>query len=365
MKKIFVTETFLPKKEELFQLFERFWKDKWITNRGEYVRELEKKIQSYLNLESNLFLTTNGTLALQLTFKTLPKNKRKIITTPYTYVATISAMVWENFQPIFVDIEPEYLTLDPQKVREILSKQHAEIAAIVPVHVYGNPADVNAFDDISKEYDIPVIYDAAHAFGVKYNGKSLFDYGDISIASFHATKIFHTIEGGAVFSKDKALLKRMFQMHNFGHVSDVEFDEVGINAKMNEFQAAMGLSVLPYMDEIIQKRKLISEWYDEFLNFNGYKRLRIRPGTDWNYSYYPIFFEDVETLKHVIKKLNENGIFPRRYFFPSLNKLPYLNNSKNMKVSEYISKRVICLPLFHGLNREEVLNVAMNINQIK
>ena len=365
MKKIFVTETFLPEREELFQFFERFWKDKWITNRGEYVRELEKKIQSYLNLESNLFLTTNGTLALQLTFKTFPKNKRKIITTPYTYVATVSAMVWENFQPVFADIEPEYLTLDPKKVREILSKQHKDIAAIVPVHVYGNPADVNAFDEISKEFDIPVIYDAAHAFGVKYNGKSLFDYGDISIASFHATKIFHTIEGGAVFSKDKALLKRMFQMHNFGHVSDVEFDEVGINAKMNEFQAAMGLSVLSYMDEIIQKRKLISEWYDEFLNFNGYKRLRIRPGTDWNYSYYPIFFEDVETLKYVIKKLNESGIFPRRYFFPSLNKLPYLKNNKKMKVSEYISERVICLPLSHDLNREEVLNVAMNINQIK
>jgi dTDP-4-amino-4,6-dideoxygalactose transaminase len=227
--------------------------------------------------------------------------------------------------------------------------------------VYGNPCDVEAIEAIAKKHQLKVIYDAAHCFGVTYKGQSIFNYGDVSTCSFHATKLFHCGEGGALFCQDEETLHEMWYRHNFGHNGPEEYHGLGINAKMSELQAAMGLSVLPYIEHIIKERRHVCEFYDTTLNFSTLKKLKLRPGTEWNYAYYPIMFNSEEELLKTIKRLEKKDIFPRRYFYPSLENLPYVDSNSCIN-AEDIAKKIICLPLFVGLSIESLKEIVDLIN---
>lgn len=351
-----VTQVFLPPQEEYQQILQRAWDKKWITNRGELVTELENKLVRFLGVKNGI-LTTNGTLPLQIAIKAL-NLKGEIITTPFSYVATSSAIVWENCTPVFVDIHPEYLTIDETLIEAVIGP---ETSAILATHVFGNPCHVEAIENIAKKHGLAVIYDAAHAFGVKYKGKSVLVHGDISTCSFHATKLFHCGEGGALFCENDELRHRLFYMHNFGHNGPVDFHGVGINAKMSELQAAMGLAVFPYLDYIWERRAEIVTVYDENLVHPTLQKLKIREGTEWNFSYYPIILEHEPLLLRVMAALAEKEIFPRRYFYPSINTIPCYPGEA-MPVSESVAARIICLPLSTYLSREQQQTVIDTIN---
>jgi len=351
-----VTKTFLPPIEEYTGWVQKAFDKFWLTNRGELVLLLEQKLKEYLGVDW-ITITNNGTVPLQIAVKLLGKGG-EIITTPFSFVATTSSIVWENCTPVFVDIHPEYLTIDETKIEAAITDK---TTCILATHVFGNPCDMDAIQKIAKKHNLKVIYDAAHCFGVNYNGKSVFNYGDISTCSFHATKIFHTGEGGALFSNDEELRLPLYYSHNFGQITAVDFYAEGINAKISELQAAMGLSVFPYMDEIISERKKVVEKYDRLLDFSKLQRLKIRPGTDWNYSYYPVLFGSENLLLEKVAEMNKNEIFPRRYFYPSLNTIPFANGEK-MPVSEDISKRVLSLPLYVGLEENEIQMICDIIN---
>lgn len=351
-----VTKTFLPPIEEYTGWVKKAFDKCWLTNRGELVLLLEQKLKEYLGTDW-ITITNNGTVPLQIAVKLLGKGG-EIITTPFSFVATTSSIVWENCTPVFVDIHPEFLTIDETKIEAAITDK---TTCILATHVFGNPCEVEAIEKIAKKHNLKVIYDAAHCFGVNYKGKSVFNYGDISTCSFHATKIFHTGEGGALFSNDEELRLPLYYSHNFGQITAVEFYAEGINAKLSELQAAMGLSVFPYMDEIISERKKVVEKYDRMLDFSKLQRLKIRPETDWNYSYYPVLFGSEEILLEKIAEMNKNEIFPRRYFYPSLNTVPFVNSEK-MPVSEDISGRILSLPLYVGLEESTIKKICSIIN---
>ncbi|MES2544085.1 MAG: DegT/DnrJ/EryC1/StrS family aminotransferase [Bacteroidota bacterium] len=351
-----VTKTFFPPIKEYTKQLERIWHNQWLTNRGELVLELEEKLKNHLTV-SNIIITTNGTLPLQIAMK-LIANRGEVITTPFSYVATTASIVWENCTPVFVDIHPEYLTIDETKIEAAIT---LKTTAILATHVFGNPCNVDVIETIAKKHDLKVIYDAAHSFGVMHKGKSIFEYGDISTCSFHATKLFHTGEGGAMFTNDNELHKKLFYSHNFGHKDLLSFSGLGINAKMSELQAAMGLTVFPYISYILKERKKIIDFYNANLDFSSLKILKIREETTWNYSYYPVIFESEEKLLEVLKILNENDIFPRRYFYPSLNAIEY-TKGKSMPISESISSRICCLPLYVGLEDKNLELIVSLIN---
>ncbi|GAA4244678.1 DegT/DnrJ/EryC1/StrS family aminotransferase [Winogradskyella damuponensis] len=348
-----VTKTFLPPQEEYQAILKRAWDTGWMTNRGVLVKELEAKLQSFLGL-SNIIAMTNGTLPLQIAIKALGL-QGEIITTPFSYVATTSSIVWEGCTPVFVDVDKDYFTIDETKIEAAITP---ETSAILATHVFGNPCHIEAIEVIAKKYNLKVIYDAAHCFGVTYKGKSVFNFGDVSTCSFHATKLFHTGEGGALFCKP-TYFENLFSHHNFGHDGPEHFSSLGINAKMSEPQAAMGLSVFPYMDEILSERKKVVDSYNEAFTSTKLQLLKIRSHTEWNYSYYPIIFEDEKQLLKVKQALEKHSVFPRRYFYPSLNRLPYVEQQR-MEISESISLRILCLPLYAGLGSED-LNQIINI----
>ncbi|QKJ64807.1 DegT/DnrJ/EryC1/StrS aminotransferase family protein [Flavobacterium sp. M31R6] len=352
-----VTKTFLPPIDDYNKQVQRAWDNQWLTNRGELVLELEEKLKDYLSI-SNIIITNNGTIPLQIALKLLGR-KGEIITTPFSYVATTAAIVWENCTPVFVDIHPEYLTIDETKIEAAITDK---TTAILATHVFGNPCNVIEIEAIAKRYNLKVIYDAAHCFGVKYNGKSIFDYGDISTCSFHATKLFHTGEGGAMFAKDIDLQHQLFYSHNFGHKGVLAFHGLGINGKMSELQAAMGLTVLPYMEMIINERKKVVAFYNDKLDFSKLRGLKMRNNTDWNYSYYAVIFETEDQLLRVERDLNENEIFPRRYFYPSLNTIEYTKGMP-MSISESIASRILCLPLYVGLSAVDMTKIVTLINE--
>jgi len=267
-------------------------------------------------------------------------------------VATTSSIVWEGCIPVFVDIHPDYLTIDESKIESAITKN---TSAILATHVFGNPCDVKEIETIAKKHHLKVIYDAAHCFAVTYKGKSIFEYGDVSSCSFHATKLFHTGEGGAIFFNSDALYNTVYYHHNFGHKGNEDFQGLGINAKMSEPQAAMGLSVLPYMSDILKDRKRVVDTYLQHLP--NLKTIKIRAQTQWNYSYLPVIFNSEEEVLEVMKGLKEEAIFPRRYFYPSLNTLPYVNDTK-MPISEHIAKCVLCLPLYYGLIEADIIKIC-------
>ena len=351
-----VTKTFLPPIVDYQKRLQLVWDNQRLTNRGELVLELEEKLKQYL-LVSNIIITSNGTVPLQIALKLLGKSG-EIITTPFSYIATTAAIVWENCIPVFVDIHPEYLTIDEIKIETAIT---SKTTAILATHVFGNPCNVEVIEKISEKYNLKVNYDAAHAFGVTYNEKSIFDCGDISTCSFHATKLFHTGEGGAMFSRDSDLQHQLFYSHNFGHNGPLAFHGLGINGKISELQAAMGLAVLPYMETILTERKKVVDYYNQHLNFSKLQRLKIRENTNWNYSYYPVIFESEELLLKVEKGLNDNKIYPRRYFYPSLNKIDYAKGEL-MPNSESVASRIMCLPLYVGLDEKDLDKIIRIIN---
>jgi len=347
-----VTKPKLPPLDEYVQYLRGIWEREQLTNNGPLVLELEAKLREFLNVQYLWFLS-NGTVALQIAIKAL-NLKGEIITTPFSYVATTSSIVWENCEPIFVDIEPDSLTIDPNLIEDKITES---TSAILATHVYGNPCDVLAIQKIANAHNLKVIYDAAHAFGVKYKGSSILEYGDFSTLSFHATKLFHTVEGGAIVTNNPDLAHKASYLRNFGHNGQEEFFGLGINGKNSEFHAAMGLCLLPMVKDIISCRKKISEKYDELLKDIPIAKPKIREYTEYNYSYYPIFFKSEESLLRVRANLNKRGIFPRRYFYPSLSKLPYVSN-QHVPVSEDVSRRVLCLPLFLGLEDDKISEIS-------
>lgn len=339
-----VTKTFLPPQEEYSAILKRAWDAGWITNRGALVLELEEKLKTYLKVPY-IIAMTNGTLPLQIAIKALGV-KGEIITTPFSYVATTSSIVWEGCTPVFVDIHPEYLTIDETKIEAAITPR---TSAILATHVFGNPCAVEEIETIAKKFNLKVIYDAAHCFGVTYKGKSIFEYGDVSTCSFHATKLFHTGEGGAMFTNNIELFDKLFYHHNFGHKGPLDFHGLGIDGKMSELQAAMGMSVFPYIDAIVSDRKRAVEFYSKELA--GFKQLKLREETLWNYAYFPIIFDSEKKLLQVSNTLNKHGIYPRRYFYPSLNTLPYLDATA-CPISQDISSRILCLPLFYKIEKD-------------
>lgn len=355
-----VTKSFIPSLSEYSNILNRAFNEGWLTNRGNLVQELESKISSFLGLENtNLICMNNGTVPLQIALKVLG-NEGEIITTPFSYVATTAAIVWENCKPIFVDIDPEYLTIDETKIESAIT---SKTTCILATHVFGNPCNIEEIERIAKKHKLKVIYDAAHCFGVKYNGKSIFEYGDISTCSFHATKIFHTGEGGAIFCSDKDLYKKLYYSHNFGHDGEYEYHGLGINGKMSELNAAMGLTVLPHFKEIVSCRKTLVNCYNENLDKSLVKPIKIRATTLWNFSYFPVLFNNQSHLLNTIKTLKSHSVNSRRYFYPALSKLPYVEY--NILVNaENISNNVLCLPLYHSLRLSEVLEICNLINKI-
>jgi len=286
-----VTKSFIPPIEEYAAIVKRAFENGWLTNRGELIIELEHKIKEYLQTD-NILITNNGTIALQIAIKLLGSGG-EIITTPFSYIATTSAIIWENCTPVFVDIHPDYLTIDETKIEEAITPK---TTCILATHVYGNPCNVEVIEKIAQKHGLYVIYDAAHCFGVKYKNVSVFNFGDISISSFHATKLFHTGEGGAIFCNIKELGHKIYYSHNFGHNGPLEFHGLGINAKNSELNAAMGLAVLPYINDIINERKRVCTNYDTHLDLSKVKKLKLRENTEWNYIYYPIIFDSEELL---------------------------------------------------------------------
>ncbi len=344
-----VTKPFLPPIEEYESYVRDIWKRNWLTNNGPLVNELELKLKEYLNVKHLLFVT-NGTIAIQMAIKALGL-KGQIITTPFSYVATTSSLVWEGCEPVFVDIDPKTCNLDPNRIEDAIT---STTSAILATHVYGNPCDLEVIQDIARRKNLKVIYDGAHAFGVQYKNKSVFDFGDISTCSFHATKLYHTVEGGALITKDPELLKRMAYLRNFGHDGPDRFAQLGINGKNSEFHAAMGLINLKYVQDIIENRKKLCAHYDTFLGQFQAKKPTITRHSTYNYAYYPLIFNEERLLTKVVDVLSQNWIYPRRYFYPSLENLPYIVKSDNCPVADDISRRALCLPLYETLTKEEI-----------
>ncbi|HPS19404.1 MAG TPA: DegT/DnrJ/EryC1/StrS family aminotransferase [Candidatus Omnitrophota bacterium] len=350
-EKINVTRTYLPDRGKLSKYINKVYDSGWITNNGEFCKELELRLKNYLGVR-NLILVANGTLALQLAYKALDV-KEKAITTPFSFVATTNSLLWERIEPVFADIDPRKWTISPEQIEKNMTP---EITGIVPVHVFGNACDVEDIKRIADKNGLKVIYDAAHAFGVKYKGKSLFEWGDVSVLSFHATKLFHTIEGGAVITADDEIADKIRLFRNFGITGQESVKCVGINAKMNEFQAIMGLCVLDDIEEISEKRKKVwMSYYNKLKDIVNLQEIN-KKGSN-NYGYFPILFKNETTAIKAQKKLNNKNIFPRRYFYPSLDTLPYVDHGPEMAVSRDVASRVLCLPM-HGEITEQTIAVV-------
>lgn len=352
-----VTRTYLPPFEEYTAILKRAWDKAWITNNGELVQELETRLREYLGA-THLFYTTNGTVVLQMALKALGITG-EVITTPFSYVATTNAIIWENATPVFADIEPRFFCIDPDDIERNITPR---TQAILATHVYGYPCQVERIQAIARAHNLKVIYDGAHAFGTLYKGVPLLSYGDISTCSFHATKLFHTVEGGAILCNDDQLARQLMLYRQFGHVYD-DYFSVGINAKNSEFHAAMGLAVFPYLPAILQQRQAVVNAYQDQLGQAGMLRLPVTadPDFSWNYSYYPVVFDSESRLLRVMQGLKDNQVNTRRYFYPSLNTLPYLSGSARCAVSEDIARRVLCLPLFPGLTTEQTGLITQTI----
>lgn len=355
MENIYVTKSYLPPREEFFKYASEIFDNCILTNEGPFSRLLAEKIRHFLDID-NFSYVTNGTVALQLALKSMNITEGEVITTPFSYVATVSSILWERCHPVFVDIERENFTIDPDKIEEKITEK---TQAIMPVHVFGYACNVKKIEKIAKKYNLKVIYDAAHTFGTRYGGRSLCSYGDISTLSFHATKLFHTIEGGGCIVNDRETFRKLELMKRFGHEGDNHI-MLGINAKQDEFNAAMGLANLGHIDEIVAERKRISELYDSLLE-GRLRRPKKQEGLEYNYAYYPVLFESEKELLAAFERLARINVYPRRYFYPSLNTLPYLRETCGCPVSEDIASRIACLPLFVGLENELVYKICKNL----
>ncbi len=353
-----VTKPYLPDRKKLDKYIDQIYESAWLTNNGPLVQELTTRLEEYLGVE-NLLLVSNGTSALQVAYKVLGV-KGQAITTPFSFVATTSSLVWEGIKPVFVDIDPETFCIDPSRIEEAIT---SDTTAIVPVHVFGNACEIDRIEDIAKKHNLKTIYDAAHGFGVDYKGKSILSYGDVSILSFHATKLFHTVEGGAIIFKKKQDYERARKMINFGIDGPDSISEVGINAKMSEFHAAMGLCVLDEIDEIMEKRAEIWNLYTDELK-DSVKLQACNQNSSNNYSYFPVLFKSEKELLQIEDLLNEKKIHPRRYFYPSLDMLNYVNANQNNYYSHNTASRILCLPIYPDIDYKHIESIVYYIKNI-
>lgn len=357
-----VTQPFMPPLEEFNEYLKKIWESKWLTNNGQFHQELEQALCEYLGVKY-ISLFSNATLALITALQTL-RVTGEVITTPFSFVATTHALWWNGIKPVFVDIEPTTMNLDPARIEAAITPQ---TTAILPVHVYGNPCNIDAIQKISDTYGLKIIYDACHTFGAKMNRVSLANYGDLSVLSFHATKVFNTFEGGAIVCHDEKTKKRIDYLKNFGFADEVTVVAPGINAKMNEVQAAFGLLNLKYVDVAIQKRKAIAELYRNLLgNIEGIHFLDELDGMHHNYPYFPILIDTKtfgKTRDEVYNLLKDKGYYARRYFYPLISEFPTYKglpsaSAENLPVATRIAKEVLCLPIYPDLAHEEVLHIC-------
>lgn len=366
---IYVTQPSLPDLHEFIPYLEQIWENKILTNNGPFHCQLEKEMAEFLGVPY-ISLFANGTLALVAALQVL-RISGEVITTPYSFVATTHSLWWNNIKPIFIDIDPDFCNLDADKIEASITPR---TTAILPVHVYGNPCNVEHIQEIADIYGLKVIYDAAHVFGVNYCGRSICDYGDVSILSFHATKVFNTLEGGAIICHDKATKKRIDYIKNFGFANETKVVMPGINSKMNEVQAALGLLQLKYHNENVKKRKAIANIYrQELVRVKGISFLKVPEKTEQNYAYFPIFVDEQAygmSRDSLYESLKHNGIYGRRYFYPLITEFPMYRDLDSVKngtfpVAEKIAKQVICLPIYPDLNHvtvKEICNLIMALN---
>ncbi len=353
-----VTKTYLPSKEKYKTYVDEIYANGWITNNGPMVQKLEKRLAEYLGVK-NLILVSNGTIALEVAYRTL-NIKEFAITTPFSFVATTSSLVTNGIKPIFVDIDPDTLNIDAKKIEDSITNN---TSAIVPVHVFGNACEVEEIGKIANDHNLKVIYDAAHAFDVRYKGQSILNYGDISTLSFHATKLFHTIEGGALIINDDSLVQKARYLINFGIENAESIPDLGTNAKMNEFEAAMGLCILDEIENIKQKRETVHNLYEkELQGLVGFQKQN--QDSTSNHSYFPIILKSEDELLKIQSALNEKQIFPRRYFYPSLDTLNYIEPKQKMPISRDISRRILCLPMYPELLESEQIQIIAIIKEV-
>lgn len=346
-----VTKTYLPPIEEYQKYLKEIWDSGWITNNGKLLIELEVKLREYLDVK-HVEIVTNGTIALMLAIEALELGG-EIITTPFSYVATSSSIMWQHCTPVFVDIESKTFGLDPGKIEDKITER---TSAILATHIYGLPCQIKEIQAVADSNNLKVIYDGAQAFGTKLDGSSVMGYGDISTVSFHATKLFHSVEGGAVITDSDDLAEKVQQMKAFGHIYD-EYYRVGINGKCSEFHAAMGLCNLSRVDEFIEKREAVTQLYKENLSHLPLEYLEIPDNIDYNYSYFPVIFSSEDQLLATKRKLFQSRINTRRYFHPSLNTLSFMNGD-SCPVSEDISSRILCLPMYQDLKHGEIEKIC-------
>jgi len=368
-KPIYVTQPFLPPLKEFIPFLKDIWNSKWLTNMGRYHRQFEKELADYLGVKY-VSLFVNGTLALITALQVL-RITGEVITTPFSFVATAHALYWNGITPVFCDIEPEYCNIDPDKIEALITPK---TTAILPVHVYGNPCQVDKIERIADTYGLKVIYDACHAFGVKINGKSILNYGDLSVLSFHATKVFTTFEGGAIICHDEKTKKRIDFLKNFGFADEITVVGQGINAKMNEFSAALGLLQLKYIDKVIARRKKITELYRKKLTgIKGIRFLKEIAGIKHNFAYFPIFIDKKEygkTRDELYEELKKHNLFVRRYFYPLISHFSIYRGLTSaipdkLRVAERIAKEVLCLPIYDKLKLENISYITNIIRNYK
>lgn len=365
-KPITVTSPLLPNLDEFHEMLKDIWNNKWLTNNGAYHQQLEKALAEYLKVPY-VALFTNGTLPLLCALQAL-RITGEVITTPYSFVATTHSLWWNNIKPVFVDIDPETCNIDPDKIEAAITPQ---TTAIMPVHVYGKPCDTERIQAIADKYGLKVIYDAAHAFGVEVNGKSILEAGDMSTLSFHATKVYNTIEGGALICHDEKTKQRIDYLKNFGFAGETTVIASGINGKMDEVRSAYGLLNLKQVDNAIAARQRVANAYREALrNVEGITFMDDMPGVRHNYSYFPIFVDKEKygmTRDELYFKMKEQGILGRRYFYPLISEFSTYRglrsaNPKNLPVAHSIANSVICLPMYHSLTEESITRIIKLIN---
>lgn len=358
MEKILLTQPFLPPLEEFYPYLEKIWKSKWLTNNGDFHKQFEKELADYLGVKY-ISLFTNGTLALITALQAL-KITGEVITTPFSFVATTHSLWWNGIKPVFVDIEPDTFNIDADKIESAIT---SKTTAIMPVHVYGNPCATEKIQEIADTYGLKIIYDACHAFGVTHNAESILNAGDLSVLSFHATKVFNTFEGGAIICNDEATKKRIDFLKNFGFAGETTVVAPGINAKMSEYQAALGVLQLKYVDEAIEKRKQVAERYREQLRcVEGISFLDDISGVRHNYSYFPILIDEkIFGVRRdtVYENFKNNNVFVRRYFYPLISQFPAYRtlesaHAANLPVAEEITKKILCLPIYPGLETDTI-----------
>ena len=346
---IFVTMPSLAPLKEYVEILKGVWQSGILTHNGPLVQQLERDLCDKIGL-SHFVAVSNGTIALQMAIKVLGL-KGEIITTPFTWIATVSAIKWEECSPVFCDIDPETLNIDPGKIRPLITEK---TVGIMPVHVFGNPCDVAKIDAIAREYGLKVIYDGAHAIGSSYNGKSLLEYGDVTVTSLHATKLLNTAEGGGCITTDAETHERLKRIRFFGHDDAKDIVEDGLNGKMTEVHAALGIANLRYYDAVLTDRKRKYDLYKDGLSAVKSLRFQKLHTGEPNYSYFPIIFETEQSLLIAEQKLNQNMIYPRRYFYPSVNAFSKILAYQPAPISENIAKRIVCLPLYWQLTDKSI-----------